>query len=226
MGEYVKSAETKAKLLEAARQLYWKNGFKKARNKDIAAQAGMPESLITYHFGSKDRLAAEVYVRIIDEIAQKSTAALGKAGIDDAALQYMTGMRVTWALMFSCPEYRRFYSDIARARILVEAWKNSRDDWLRLVCEQLGLNVAHNERELITLSYQSSITEIIISIEENYLEMSQEQIADWGTRIILRLIGLEHDRTEAMVEQSREALGLLDIGMRRYFSPIIKPKEA
>jgi AcrR family transcriptional regulator len=71
MGRPPKNAfgeETTTRLLRAAEEAFGAAGYRQARLADIAASAGIRRSSLLYHFGSKERLYAEVVERAFDEL--------------------------------------------------------------------------------------------------------------------------------------------------------------
>jgi len=54
-----RSAETRARILQTAREAFAEHGFAAANIREIAKEAGTTHSMITYHFGSKDNLWRE-----------------------------------------------------------------------------------------------------------------------------------------------------------------------
>jgi AcrR family transcriptional regulator len=59
--------ETRAKILDAALRVFSDHGFAAAGTREIAAQAGVNQGLITYHFKSKEKLWREAANRIFRE---------------------------------------------------------------------------------------------------------------------------------------------------------------
>jgi len=56
-------AQTRARILEAARTCFVSRGYDQAAMKDIASAAGMTAGALYHHFGSKQELFVEVYHR-------------------------------------------------------------------------------------------------------------------------------------------------------------------
>jgi AcrR family transcriptional regulator len=54
-----RAEETRARILQKARDAFAEMGFAGANIRDIAAEAGVTHSMITYHFGTKDQLWRE-----------------------------------------------------------------------------------------------------------------------------------------------------------------------
>jgi TetR/AcrR family transcriptional regulator len=61
MAKTKKSADTEAKILEAARSVFIRRGTAGARMQEIAAEAGVNQALLHYYFRSKDQLGAAVF---------------------------------------------------------------------------------------------------------------------------------------------------------------------
>ncbi|WP_206239148.1 TetR/AcrR family transcriptional regulator [Novosphingobium terrae] len=54
-----RAEETRARILQKARDAFAEQGFDGASSRDIAREAGVTHSMITYHFGTKDALWRE-----------------------------------------------------------------------------------------------------------------------------------------------------------------------
>jgi AcrR family transcriptional regulator len=61
MAKTAKSADTEARILEAARSVFIRRGTAGARMQEIAAEAGVNQALLHYYFRSKDQLGAAVF---------------------------------------------------------------------------------------------------------------------------------------------------------------------
>jgi len=77
---------TREALLDAAERLFSENGIEGTSVRDIIKAAGANLGAINYHFGTKDRLALEVFTRRIAPVNQERIARLdaleAKAGMD------------------------------------------------------------------------------------------------------------------------------------------------
>lgn len=59
MNEATSSEQTRARLIEAAREVFSQQGFQGATVREICRRAGANVAAVNYHFGSKDGLLAE-----------------------------------------------------------------------------------------------------------------------------------------------------------------------
>lgn len=75
-----KSAHSRAQILDAAAQLFRRQGYSETTLRQIAKAAGMQAGSIYYHFGSKDEIVDEVLatgMKDIYKLVEKTVATLG-----------------------------------------------------------------------------------------------------------------------------------------------------
>jgi len=69
-------AHTRSAILDAAEQLFAQNGVEGTSVRQIIAAAGVNLGAINYHFGTKDRLALEVFARRLEPVNRERIARL------------------------------------------------------------------------------------------------------------------------------------------------------
>jgi AcrR family transcriptional regulator len=88
---HVPPAETRARVLDAAEQLFAERGIEAVSIRDITRAAGANLAAINYHFGTKQELVAEIFSRRLTPLNQKRLALLDvaeqKAGAKPARLE-------------------------------------------------------------------------------------------------------------------------------------------
>jgi AcrR family transcriptional regulator len=70
----VKGQETRLRILDAARQVLVEHGAGGTSTRSVADEAGVPLSLVHYHFGGKQALLVAVLERENDELLQRQRA--------------------------------------------------------------------------------------------------------------------------------------------------------
>ena len=80
-----RGAETRARLIEAALDVFGRFGFEGASTRQIAKEAGANLAAIVYHFGSKEALHIAVAEHIAKRIHERVGAAIIAASVPDAA---------------------------------------------------------------------------------------------------------------------------------------------
>src|SRR5207253_6544104 len=65
-----KGVQTRARLLDAAKQIFEENGFLEARISDIAQRAGLSHGSFYHYFDSKEQVFREVAETLDDQLAE------------------------------------------------------------------------------------------------------------------------------------------------------------
>jgi AcrR family transcriptional regulator len=125
-----KGRRTRARLLEAGKTVFERDGFLQARISDIAAEAGVSHGSFYHYFDTKEELfrevAEEVEVRLVsmDDIAQDVGEAAGPIDrIRAANRSYLSAYRKEARIMRVIEEVSRYNDDVRKARA-------KRDDYL------------------------------------------------------------------------------------------------
>lgn len=100
-----KRARTRARLMDAAVEVFARQGIEAASVNEIAAAAEVANGTFYNHFGDKDEIVAVVAFAIAGEVAQRLDAAM--AGIDDAAERTSFATRQFVELATSAPTWGR-----------------------------------------------------------------------------------------------------------------------
>ena len=142
MANYENGLDTKAKIIDACRELFYTKGFDKTTFKDISESAGVNQGLIVYYFKSKNTLASTIYQSVMTEL-------LDQIEYHFAETEYLT---------------RYFISDFLYFRLLYE------DEYFRRFIETCCANgVLNKNPESFNNEYQKYYDEIIQFLEDDYI---------------------------------------------------------
>ena len=72
-------SETRLQLLAVAERLFALRGFRNVSVREITAEAGVNLAAVNYHFGSRDRLLFEIFVRRAGELSRERARRLHEA---------------------------------------------------------------------------------------------------------------------------------------------------
>ncbi len=118
-----RSVETQHKLLDAAVQAFSEQGFKGTSTRDIAERAGVHHPLITYHFGSKDRLWREAADRVFRDFRRSLAASLEEYQDKDPKERMA-------ALIRAYVRYARAHPVLHKIMVHEASYPGPRLDWL------------------------------------------------------------------------------------------------
>ena len=75
-----KGEQTRARLLDAAKQIFEENGFLEARISDIAERAGLSHGAFYHYFDSKEQIFREIAEMLDDELAEPMDSVIFSQG--------------------------------------------------------------------------------------------------------------------------------------------------
>ncbi len=82
-----RTIETREKIMKAALSEFARRGFEGTSTRDIADSAGVPHSLVIYHFGGKDDLWYETVREAVGQYTRHSFGAVVPVGEGDPAMR-------------------------------------------------------------------------------------------------------------------------------------------
>jgi AcrR family transcriptional regulator len=118
---------TRARLIEAARTVFERDGFLTARISDIAATAGLSQGSFYHYFDSKEQIFREVAAAQEERLTAPADEHSARAGhkspraiIRRANRRYLERYRDAAALMGVIEQVSRYDDDVSRARIATQ----------------------------------------------------------------------------------------------------------
>lgn len=118
-----KGKETRASILIAARELFYKQGYKKTTTRQIADLSKTGLGSISYYFSSKAEIAYLIYRDIRDEM-QDLLYQYYKEG---TVLMFFMAMATEFHLLLNNENYRNFYLEIAYEEPILEYQRSTTD---------------------------------------------------------------------------------------------------
>ena len=96
-----KTSTTRERILEASRQLFNRHGYANTTTANIAAEVGIAEGNLWYHFRTKRELASELEAQVRQAVREiRETYPSGNAVADDYVAAVLFTMKQKWAYRF------------------------------------------------------------------------------------------------------------------------------
>lgn len=203
-------AERRARLLEAALEMFSAKSFKATTVRDICREAGLTERYFYESFKSKDALLGSLAWQIIGDFLADAAPSVALAGTDlDATIA--GAMRAVVESLTTDPRRARILfvetvgispaAEAARRKaigslvqVILDAGAQAFGDWAR---ESL-------EMELIARAVIGAMSELMVSYSRGELPLDQEAMVVNLTRILLRArtvaVAIAAERSEPTVD--------------------------
>ena len=194
---------TRARILEAALEVFAERGFEGARTREIAARAGTNLGLIKYYFDSKEKLWRAAVDRVFGALAAETLAVVSPAELDVEDLVRMVRAMVRFA--GRNPAFIRVMNDEGRRGGARMRWLTDRH---QKPLFQMAAAILRRARERDLLPDVPPIHLFYILIGAVGMIFSQAPECE-------RLTGTDPTASEEAIEAHADAVVALLLGARR-----------
>lgn len=142
MANYENGLDTKAKIIDACKELFYSKGFEKTTFRDIGMQAGVNQGLIVYYFKNKNILASTVFQSVMSQMMEQIEGHFAEA---ENLTRYFISDFLYFRLLYEDENFRRF---------------------IESCCDN---GVLHKNPETYEKEYKKYYDEIIQFLEKDYI---------------------------------------------------------
>ncbi|RBP68992.1 TetR family transcriptional regulator [Alkalibaculum bacchi] len=218
MASYKKSAETKKKILDASKKLFYEKGYKATSCKEICELADVNLGLIHYHFKTKKNIASIIYANSLLEVKDLVRIKMNKI-YRYYELKYGTAIE-NWVFMSGYlmdENYRRFFYEICQENVLVDERTDIIDFFYRLHVNIYNLDISPKEVKLIRVCVAAITMALVEKHVENYLDLSIEELIEYKIRNLYKLMKLSDEDINDIVKTSYDMYQNLNIEFGKHF---------
>lgn len=169
---YSTSTETKNRIMNTCKQLFTEKGYKQTTYNDICEMAKVHPGTITYHFGSKKKMASILYYSIVESIYRYENELFFE---EDDLQQLILGNGIHIHLLFNDPIYCRFSSEFCSEDLS----KDDLPNYIQMMSKAFRVTTKHigeKKAKLLFTAIKGMDTYIEPYIYENIEELTYEEI--------------------------------------------------
>lgn len=204
MGKYKVGKETKEKIYEASKALFYESGFTSTTCLKIAKESGANVGLINYYYGSKGGLGIEVYNEIMSSIKSKVTENLENLGIETTLLlQTAIEWRVLNNNMRFNKNFSRFYYDLLSENVLYKE-QSVVTDFYRKLTESCDLHYSDFEIAFISYASAGATQGINLAYDAGLIDCSSQDFINSSIHLLLNNMGLDAKLNDYVIMESYE----------------------
>ena len=200
----IQNLSTRDKLLEAARELFYDQGYAATTLAQISAKSGVNNGLITYYFGSKSNLASEIYNLYLkgvrDEISLRLFTRRKEFNME---LGMAVEQRILLAQKFENPKLLRFCNEYQKERDYYDIRGSRRERYYELQRELINPDLSDIDLKLYEVCGIALVRSVTSAFEKGFLGDDLEYTKDYVIQYLLTMLQLNQERITEIVKESR-----------------------
>ncbi|QSX07655.1 TetR/AcrR family transcriptional regulator [Alkalibacter rhizosphaerae] len=212
---YKKSRNTKEKIINACRRLFYENGYINTRYEDLSEATGLSPGVIHYHFQSKKNMAGIIY----DEFLTSNKALVNQLLEEEYELQIRTAVEIRsyMNLLLSDDKFKRFYLEICQDRVIVDLFRETGVYFYQLHRDEYNLDISDGMIAMINITSAAAETELIMNYFKGDRAYSFEDIVEFNIRLNYELMAIDYEKINEIVEMSRYIYDTLQVRFKDHF---------
>ena len=218
MGKYKVGKETKEKIYESSKALFYEHGYTSTTCLKIAKESGANVGLINYYYGSKGGLGIEVYNEVMSTIKAKVKENLEKLGIEATLLlQTAIEWRVLNNNMRFNKNFSRFYYDLLGENVLYKQ-QSVVTDFYRKLAESCGLHYSDFEIAFISYASAGATQGVNLAYDAGLIDCSSQDFINSSIHQLLNNMGLDAKQNDHVINESYEIENKFTVRIEKNFS--------
>lgn len=218
MGKYKVGKETKEKIYEASKALFYEYGYTSTTCLKIAKESGANVGLINYYYGSKGGLGIELYNELMSTIKAKVTENLYKLGLETTLLlQTAVEWRVLNNNMRFNKNFSRFYYDLLGENVLYKE-QSVVTDFYRNLAESCDLHYSDFEIAFIAFASAGATQGINLAYDAGLIDCSSQDFINSSIHLLLNNMGLDPKLIKQVISESYEIEKMFTVRIEKNFN--------
>jgi len=218
MSNYEPGIQTREKILNICKKLFYEKGYDDTTYNDICQEENINRGLIPYHFQGKYNIARAIFVNfLVDNNLLVRRLIKEKYGV--TKLQYVPAvhLRNYLNLIFNDEKLKRFYYQISRVTEFTSNYSDILAGFHRQNIETFKLDLTEVDIKFLMAAVTGMSSSVSVMFLHGYLDVSLEEYIDYRIKLFHRLMNIEKNRIDEIIEESRRIYSGLNIGLRKYF---------
>ena len=217
MGKYKAGKETKGKIYEASKALFYEYGYTNTTCLKIAKASGANVGLINYYFGSKGGLGLDVYNEFMSAIKTQVKEKIDAKQIQaDLLLQTAVEIRMLNYNMRTNKNFSRFYYDILNENVIYNQ-HTVMTDYYRNLAESCDLHYSEFEICFITYTNMGASAATNLAYDAGLIDCSSRDFVNATLNQLLSSMRLDQDIIKQVIDESYEIEKQIDLRIDKNF---------
>lgn len=217
MKKYKSGRETKEKILNAARELFYEKGYKNTTYSDICDKAEVNTGTFHYHFQTKGKIAGIIYNNFMFNIKEETAKLISSKYEDD--LKLCTALEITtyMGLFFRDEHIKTFFYDLYSENIPQQYSLEFMENFFQLHVERFKLPIERPMVKTIAATNQGVEQALIINYCCGYLTQSPQEIIDYDIEMTYAQMNIDHNEIRRIIDLAQSLGKWIQLRHANYF---------
>ncbi len=191
---------TKKQIIQTAKKEFFEKGYINTKMNQITKSLNIQPSWITYHFKSKDNLAAEIF----RELFEKIDARIHESNIiiTDALQFHFVRIRLMYRIILRDENTSHFFYELNKKKATILATKPLVDEMYRKIIEAYHITVTEQEFLIIRGIDSSGRMDFFEKYLNNEFHIPLDDAVTILEGVVPRLLGLKQENIDSMILSS------------------------
>ena len=199
-----KGTLTKQNIINAAKQLFYENGYNKTGIQDIADYANVKLGTITYYFKKKDDMISDIYntffMALYDYVSEASEKDL------NLYTKYCFTLVLYYNAILSDPHNTLLYYEVLVKNVDNGGRLSITKTLNRSCLDFLNKSYTDEDLDVIAMAEFGSRKELFINYYEREIEFGKDQMCFYFVKTLFILMDLDGDMIQNTINQAFEFL--------------------
>lgn len=217
---YIVGEQTKNKILEESKKLFYQNGYTKTTYSEISAIANINRALIPYHFKNKQILGIEIYRQIISDFYKIIDNVLDTQQFDSDFVSAIHTISY-YRLLSANPAFIRFLSELQTDENASLFSQEDEKTYLISLGSKFA-NLKTNELELLTQMHIGIKTKMVNVLCEEESTIDANEVSRIHIQLLMRYAGYSVKKIDELIDAAIEIANLLTFEVKQGFEIELK----
>ncbi len=214
MATYKKGIETRERIFQSAKKMFYEYGYKSATIEKIAEDAKVPIGLVNYYFKKNDILSI-IYTQFIQNIKKSIDDQVSNL-IENPLQKHIIFTRIFYTIMLSNDKNRELYKEIFINQLVEADASDLIGNELMSIIKTFNIDITESLFSRLMIAEYGARRELLIDRYDRLDPEKSKDFIDFLATISVRLAGVDIKLVLQNVKKAEEILKSVDYSIIKF----------
>lgn len=214
MATYKKGIETRERIFQSAKKMFYEYGYKSATIEKIAEDAKVPIGLVNYYFKKNDILSI-IYTQFIQNIKKSIDDQVSNL-IENPLQKHIIFTRIFYTIMLSNDKNRELYKEIFINQLVEADASDLIGNELMSIIKTFDIDITESLFSRLMIAEYGARRELLIDRYDRLDPEKSKDFIDFLATISVRLAGVDIKLVLQNVKKAEEILKSVDYSVIKF----------